>query len=114
MIMPYNERKSAIFEDFEDFYIHMGYPLEKSLYAIIGEAEYSPLYSQTDEICIYILFALMLISQGQDISFMRSKLDELANKKYMPQYERDLGSDFSQFLKDYQQYVQYISGDTVL
>ena len=114
MIMPYDERKSAVFEDFEDFYINMGYPLEKSLYAIIGEAEYSSLYSQTDEICIYIPFALMLISQEKDISFMRPRLDELANEKYMPQYERDLGSDVSQFLKDYQQYVQYISGDTML
>ena len=113
MIMPYNERKLSVFEDFEDFYINMGYPLEKSLYAIIGEAEYSPLYSQTDEICIYILFASMLISQEKDISFICPRLDELANEKYMPQYKQDLGADFSQFLKDYHLYVQYISGDTM-
>ena len=106
MIMSYAERKSAVYEDFEDFHIHMGYSLEASLYATIGEAEYSPLYSRTDEICIYMIFALLLIGQGKDISFMRPRLDELASEKYMPQYEQELGTDFPQFLKDCQRYTQ--------
>lgn len=101
MIMSYCERIMAVQEDFEEFHIKMGYSIEETLFATVGEAAYSPLYSQTDEICIYVVFALLLISQEKDISFMRPKLDELANEKYMPQYERDLGTDFPQLLKDW-------------
>lgn len=57
MIMSYCERKMAVQEDFEEFHIKMGYSLAASLFAVIGEAEYSPLCSQTDEICIYICFS---------------------------------------------------------
>lgn len=101
MIMSYDDRKTAVLEDFEDFHIKMGYSLEDTLYATIGEAAYSPLYTQTDEICIYITFAFILIKRGDDISFLRFRLEELANKKYMPQYEQELGAEFPRFLKDY-------------
>ena len=100
MIMSYNERKSAVQEDFEEFHIKMGYSLKETLFATIGEAEYSPLYSQTDEICIYISFAFVLISRGESISFLYPGLNKLANKKYMSQYKQELESDFPQFLKD--------------
>ena len=50
--MSYCERKMAVQEDFEEFHIQMGYSLAASLFATIGEAEYPPLYSQTDENCI--------------------------------------------------------------
>ena len=91
MIMSYCERKMAVQEDFEEFHIKMGYSLAASLFAVIGEAEYSPLCSQTDEICIYISFASLLAGQGEDISFLQPRLEELFEEKYMPQYERELG-----------------------
>lgn len=100
MIMTYDERKSAVLEDFEDFHGNMGYSLKETLYATIGEAEYSPLYSQTDKICIYIAFALTLINQREDISFLSPELEELTDEKYMPQYEQELGADFHFFQKD--------------
>ena len=100
IILSYSERKLAVREDFEEFHIKMGYPLPESLYATIGEAAYSPLYTQTDEICIYIAFALMLSSQSESISFMLPRLRELANEKNMPQYEQELGIEFPQFLMD--------------
>ena len=105
MIMSYCERKMAVQEDFEEFHIKMGYSLAASLFAVIGEAEYSPLCSQTDEICIYISFASLLAGQGEDISFLQPRLEELFEEKYMPQYERELGPDFIQFLKDWIRFI---------
>lgn len=105
MIMSYLERKIAVQEDFEEFHIKMGYSLAESFFATIGDAEYSPLYSQTDEICIYISFALLLIRQGKNIAFLQSRLEELSEEKYMPKYEQELGPDFPQFLKDWIRYI---------
>lgn len=105
MIMSYCERKIAVQEDFEEFHIKMGYSLAESLFATIGEAKYSSLYSQTDEICIYISFAALLVRQGKDTTFLQSRLEELSEEKYMSQYEQELGSDFLQFLKDWIRFI---------
>ena len=55
MIMPYDERKQAVQEDFGAFHIDMGYSIKDTFYASIGEAEYSSLYTKTDECCIYVV-----------------------------------------------------------
>lgn len=100
IILSYSERKVAVREDFEEFHLKMGYSLPETLYATIGEAAYSSLYTETDEICIYIAFALMLGNQGENISFLLPRLRELVDEKNMPQYGQELGAEFPLFLKD--------------
>lgn len=100
VILSYSERKVAVREDFEEFHLKMGYSLPETLYATIGEAAYSSLYTQTDEICICIAFALMLGNQGKSLSFMLPRLRELADEKNMLRYEQELGAEFPLFLKD--------------
>lgn len=100
MIMPYSERKEAVIEDFEEFHCNLGYSLEHSLYATVGEAEYSREYTQTDECCIYLNFALLLLERKESIEFMKVKLKELTTQDKMKQYKIELKNEFDDFAND--------------
>lgn len=100
MIMSYKERKEAVLDDFEEFHNNIGYPLNQTLYATIGEAEYSKSYTQTDECCIYVNFALVLLKQNKDIEFMKARLQELVNEDNMEYYLNELQEEFVDFKND--------------
>jgi hypothetical protein len=100
MILSYNERKEAIIEDFEEFHNSMGYPLDKTLYATLGESEHAKNYTQTDECCIYLNFALTVLNINENIEFMRKRLIELIDEKNMKLYEDELRDEFDNFKKD--------------
>lgn len=100
MIMSYNDRKQAVQEDFEEFHVKMGYSVKDTFYAATGEAEYSSLYTKTDECCICAAFSFLLIRMGIDCSFLYPELVELTSKAYMPQYKQELGADFMDFQQD--------------
>lgn len=100
MIMSYMERKEAVLDYFEEFYNNIGYPVNQTLYATIGEAEYSKSYTQTDECCIYVNFALVLLKQNKDIEFMKARLQELINEDNMEYYMKELQEEFVDFKND--------------
>lgn len=100
MVMSYCERKDAVVEDFEEFHDNLAYSVEQTLYATIGEAEYAKDYTQTDECCIYLNFALILLKQNENISFMKIRLLELIGSDKMEQYEIELQDEFIYFTQD--------------
>ena len=100
MIMPYDERKQAVQEDFGAFHIDMGYSIKDTFYASIGEAEYSSLYTKTDECCIYVAFFLLLIRRRIDCTFLYPALVELVSDVHVPEYQQELGAEYLDFQKD--------------
>jgi len=98
--MSYSDRKEAVIDDFKEFHDGIGYPLDQTLYATLGEAEYSKDYTQTDECCIYLNFALILIEKDEDIEFMEERLRELISEDNMQQYRKELRTDFADFEND--------------
>lgn len=100
MIMSYSERKEAVYDDFEEFHNNIGYSITQTLYATLGEAEYSKEYSQTDECCIYLNFALLLLKRNESIDFMKDRLLNLISEDNIDNYERELLNEFMEFQND--------------
>ena len=108
MIMSYSERKEAICDDFEEFHNNIGYPLNQTLYATLGETEYSKEYTQTDECCIYLNFALILLKRNESIDFMRERLLKLIEEDNMDKYKSELLNEFIDFENDLFTFKQLI------
>lgn len=100
MVLSYCETKESVVEDFNGFHNKLGYPVDQTLYATLGESEYSEEYTQTDECCIYLNYALLLLEKGENIDFMRERLLELIEKKNMDMYRDELLDEFDDFEND--------------
>lgn len=55
------------------FHENMNYAVKDSLYATLGESENRPEFTQTNECCIYVNYALIAIDKNEDIDFMQQR-----------------------------------------
>lgn len=108
MILSYKERKEAVIEDFEEFHESLGYPINQAFYATLGESEYSKDYTQTDECCIYLNFALMLLERKENIEFMKNRLLELIADENIEIYKEELSEEFNEFIKDLKTFEDFM------
>ena len=100
MILSYKEIKEAVQDSFISLCENFAYSAKDTLYATIGDYDYSSDYTQIDECCIYVNFALMLLEKNESINFMKVRLLELADEKYLETYKMALKDEFNLFYSD--------------
>ena len=100
MILPYIEIKEAVYDSYISLHENSGYPIQDTLFATIGDYDFSDEYGQTDECCIYINFAIILINKNKNFDFMKGKLIELLDDRQIDLFKSDLGNEFHEFLND--------------
>ena len=81
-------------------YEKFAYSAKDTLYSTIGEYDYSSDYTQIDECCIYVNFALMFIEKNESIDFMKVRLLEFAGNKNLEIYKMELKDEFNLFYSD--------------
>ena len=100
MILSYQEIKEAVQDSFVSLYEKFAYSSKDTLYATIGEYDYSNDYTQIDECCIYVNFALMFLEKNESINFMKVRLLELVDEKNLEVYKMELNEEFNLFYSD--------------
>ncbi|TVX94885.1 hypothetical protein [Cohnella terricola] len=100
MILTYPELKDDVRDCFMTFHEDMKNPIKESLYATLGESEHHLEFTQTNECCIYVNYALIMIDMNEDIDFMRQRLKELLEEEHMQIYKEELQDDFDEFNAD--------------
>ncbi|OKP83019.1 hypothetical protein [Paenibacillus sp. P32E] len=100
MILTYPELKDDVMDCFMMFHEDMNYPVKDSLYAILGESEHRPEFTQANECCIYVNYALIMIDKNENIDFMQQRLNELLEEEHMQIYKEELQDDFDEFNAD--------------
>lgn len=101
MILPYNEIKESITNSYKSLHKLHNYSVKDTLYAIIGEYDCYDEYSKEDEMCIYLIYANILLSEDQDIKFMKKKLVEILNVNNLLLCKKEFSEDYEKIEKDF-------------
>lgn len=100
MILSYNEIKEAVYDSYKSLHDEFNYTPKDTLFATIGEYNFSEDYTKTDEACIYINFTLIFNEKGEDLDFIKDKLIDIINDKNVEYYMSTIGEDFTDFFND--------------
>lgn len=90
MNIEYIDIKDGAFEFYEDIYKKAKYPLKGTFFAYLNEFSIHDTYDSSEEICIYITFALMLIEKDEDFIFLIEPLKEKLEKITDEQLQKEI------------------------
>lgn len=99
MDSTYAEIKEDMKDSFKSLYENSNYPAKDSFYATLEDYQCHG-SSQTEECCIYVNFALILIQHREKIDFIKKRLYELLDKKNYNLYELELKDEFVNLIND--------------
>jgi len=100
MILEYNEIKEVVYDSYKSLHDKFHYTPQDTLYATIGEYDFSEEFSKVDEACIYINFAIIFYKNQEDFNFMKNKLIDIIKEENFNYYKENLKEEFKEFFND--------------
>lgn len=100
MDLTYAEIKEDIEDSFESLHQNFHYPVQDAFYATLDDYKHHASSTQTEECCIYIYAALILLQHKENIDFMKERLFELISKNYYSVYEIELKEEYINLKND--------------
>ena len=108
MILTYTEVKEDAYEGYERLYVRAKYAVQDTFYANLNDYECAEDYTLTEEVSVYVAFALVFIEKEHDFCFMKCRLKELLSADNMKIYEEELGNEFEDFMVDVDKVKEYL------
>ena len=108
MVLTYEEIKEALSEGYERLYTRANYAVQDTFYANLNDYECAEDYTLTEEVSIYVVFALIFIEKEHDFCFMKCRLKKLLSEDNMKIYEEELGNEFEDFMVDVNKVKEYL------
>lgn len=100
MDLSYQEIKEDMQDSFRSLYQNAGYSAKDTFYATLDGYECCDTFTQTEECCIYVHFAFVLLDHEEEIDFMKQRLYELIDEKYFSIYKSELKEEYDNFVND--------------
>ncbi|PFD95710.1 hypothetical protein COE15_23640 [Bacillus cereus] len=108
MDLRYGEIKEAVINTYDSLHIGAKYEIRDTFYALLHDHESSDEYTETEECCIYVNFALLLIEKNTSIDFIKTRLNELLDNKNMEIYRTELKDEINEFTNDVDKLKQHL------
>ncbi|MED4654609.1 hypothetical protein [Bacillus pseudomycoides] len=100
MNLRYDEIKEDVIDTYSSLHIRAEYEIKDTFYALLNDYEHSEEYTKTEECCIYVSFALLLIEKNKNIDFIKTRLNELLDNKKMEVHRIELKDEIAEFTSD--------------
>ncbi|WP_097007036.1 hypothetical protein [Lacrimispora amygdalina] len=100
MDLTYLEIKEDMQDSFDSLYKRANYTAKDAFYATLEDYITHDSSTETEECCIYVNFALILINAEEKIEFLKYRLLELIDDKNISLYKEELNNDFTNFYQD--------------
>lgn len=100
MDLTYLEIKEDMQDSFDSLYKRANYTAKDTFYVILEDYIAHDSSTETEECCIYVNLALILIKVGEKIDFLKNRILELIDDKSISLYKEELDNDFSDFYQD--------------
>ena len=111
--LTYAEIKEDIKDTFESLYHRSNYTGKDTFYVILDDHQRHNLGDQSEECCIYVNCALILLQNKQDIGFMKNRLSDLIQESHFYLYRREMTGDFQRLKTDIE-ILKKMDGSTFL
>ncbi len=100
MELTYVEIKEDMKDSFQSLYQNANYPARDAFYATLNDYQIYNSSTQTEECCIYVSFALILLQNKENIDFMKKRLSELMKKSNFYLYQKEMKEEFRDLEND--------------
>ncbi len=100
MDLTYQEVKEDMQDSFKSLYQNAGYSARDTFYATLDDYQCWETSTQTEECCIYVNFAFVLLDNNEDIDFMKQRLFELIDENNFSLYQSELDEEYNDLIND--------------
>ncbi|MDM5153733.1 hypothetical protein QUF88_07810 [Bacillus sp. DX1.1] len=108
MNLRYDEIKEDVIDTYSRLHIRAKYEIRDTFYALLNDYELSEEYTETEEYCIYVSFALLLIEKNKNTDFMKTRLNELLDSKRMEIHRIELKDEIAEFTNDVNKLKEFL------
>lgn len=100
MVLTYLEIKEDMQDSVDSLYKRANYTAKDTFYATLEDYLTHDSSTETEECCIYVNLALILVNVGESIDFLKRRLFELIQDENINLYKEELDNEFNDFYQD--------------